>query len=162
MMALLPWVAEAMTCLGVGEIPGVRTSPAIARWLRQLDAWWDNDETPWCGVFTAHCFQVSGVPVPKRWMTARAWADWGVPLVLPVVGCVVVFERGAGGHVGIVVGKTRGGLLMVLGGNQGDKVCIAPFPRGRVLAYRWPTGCRIDERELPVLETAAQPSRNES
>ncbi len=60
-------------------------------------------------------------------------------------GCVVVFERAGGGHVGLVVGETAGGRLLVLGGNQGDAVSVAAFQRERVVAYRWPPG-----RDLPA------------
>jgi hypothetical protein len=43
------------------------------------------------------------------------------------------------------------GDLLILGGNQGDAVNIRAFPRGRVLAYRWPPG-----RELPRFTQLAQ------
>lgn len=50
----------------------------------------------------------------------------------------MVFTRTGGGHVGIVVGETQTGSLLVLGGNQGDSVKISAFERNRVAAYRWP------------------------
>lgn len=146
MIADPTWVVEARRHIGLREIPGAPTAPAISRWLQQLGAWWRDDETPWCGVAVAAWMQAAGVgPLPKFWMRARAWADWGRELREPVHGCVVVFERQGGGHVGLVVGQDPGGNLLVLGGNQGDAVNVRTFPRARALAYRWPPG-----RDLPV------------
>jgi hypothetical protein len=41
------------------------------------------------------------------------------------------------GHVGIVVATDKE-WVYVLGGNQGDSVCIAPYPKTRVLGFRKP------------------------
>jgi hypothetical protein len=73
------------------------------------------------------------------------------------LGCVVVFSRGAGGHVGLVVGRTAHGGLSVLGGNQGDRVCIAAFHTARVLGYRLPPGDRM-YAPLPLVDAAGSPS----
>lgn len=161
------WLLEAYQALGVAEVPGVKTSPVIARWLRRLNAWWFEDETPWCGVFVAHCLARFDFAVPQYWMRARAWLDWGIPLMRPVVGCVVVFERTGGGHVGFVVGQDANGRLLVLGGNQGNKVSIAPFDRSRVLGYRWTDSQKspappLFEGELPVLAANGLSSVNEA
>ena len=120
---------------------GVTTAPAIKRWLLELNAWWEDDETPWCGVACAAWVRAVNLVPPKAWYRALAWASWGVPLAGPVHGCVVVLERmGGGGHVGFVVGRDRRGWLLVLGGNQGDAVSIAAFNPMRVVTYRWPAG----------------------
>jgi hypothetical protein len=92
-----------------------------------------------------------GLTLPKHWYRARAWASWGQALDRPAHGCVVVFERKGGGHVGLCVGEAVNGDLLILGGNQGDAVNIRAFPRGRVLAYRWPPG-----REIPRFTQLAQ------
>lgn len=130
------WLAVARKYLGTTEIPGKETTPQIARWLRELKAWWSDDETPWCGVFVA-AIMGAVEPPPKHWYRAKAWAEWGQP-VAPQTGAVVVFERKGGGHVGLLVGKDQQGRLLVLGGNQGNRVSVAPFDPARVLAYRWP------------------------
>ena len=49
----------------------------------------------------------------------QSYLSWGEKLDRPVLGCVVVFTRDGGGHVGFVVGKSTSGNLLVLGGNQG-------------------------------------------
>lgn len=148
------WLIEARRHVGLREIPGAPTAPTIARWLQGLGAWWRDDETPWCGVAVAAWMQAAGVgPLPKFWMRARAWAEWGQALDRPAHGCVVVFARQGGGHVGLVVGEDAAGNLLVLGGNQGDACNVRAFQRGRVLAYRWPPG-----REMPRFLQLAQGS----
>ena len=161
------WLVVARKALGVAEVPGAKTSAVILQWLQRLRAWWADDETPWCGVFVAQCMDVTGFTVPGNWMRARAWLDWGIRLIRPAVGCVVVFERRGGGHVGFVVGQDAKGRLLVLGGNQGDRVSIVPFEQSRVLGFRWPN----DEKTiaptyfggpLPVLAAGGVSSVNEA
>lgn len=144
------WLDEARRNIGVVEIKGVKHNNVILGWLNKLNAWWHDDETPWCGVFVAHCFQTAGIPVPKFWMRASDWLNWGRPLTAPLYGCVVVFERKGGGHVGFVVGKDGLGNILVLGGNQGDAVNVKAFPASRVTGYRFPEGVAINAALLPV------------
>jgi uncharacterized protein (TIGR02594 family) len=143
------WIAEARKHIGLAEIPGPKNNATIAGWLARLHAWWSDDATPWCGVYVAAVLEPY-FPLPKHWYRARAWLEWGVKLEHPEVGCVVVFERGAAGHVGFVVGRDRQGDLLVLGGNQGDAVSIAAFHRGRVLGYRWPANVELVAASLPL------------
>jgi len=159
------WLDRARAYIGVTETPGKETTPTIAGWLLGLKAWWRDDETPWCGVFVAQCMKESGVALPAAWFRARGWLDWGVPIFAPMVGCVVVFERTGGGHVGLVLGRDTAGRLLVLGGNQGNHVGIAPFDPGRVLGYRWPVGVTMAKvaANLPVLASNGAPtSRSEA
>lgn len=148
------WVAIARTFIGLREIKGPKHSPAIQKWLARLNAWWRDDETPWCGTFCAEVMSQAGIEPPKAWYRALAWADWGSALHRPLYGCIVVFSRAGGGHVGIVVGQDAVGNLQVLGGNQGDAVSIATFKRDRVVAYRWPTGAPLSDG-LPELAAVA-------
>lgn len=146
------WLIEARRHIGLDEIPGAATNSTIARWLIELSAWWRDDETPWCGTFVAHCIEHAGYSVPKYWMRAREWTNWGRALDVPVVGCIVVFERRGGGHVGFVIGTDDCGNLLVLGGNQGNEVSIDAFPRLRAIAYRWPTAVPLFHIDpLPVI-----------
>lgn len=138
-----PWIEEAKKHIGLKEIPGTKNSPVITGWLKVMGAWWNDDETPWCGVFTGYCMKVAKISYPKLYMRASEWANWGMRLDTPVDGCVVVFNRKGGGHVGFVMGQTKDGFLTVLGGNQGNAVTIAKFDRTRVVGYYWP-------KEVPV------------
>lgn len=145
------WVQLARGDIGLREVPGSMTEPRIAKWLGDLKAWWRDDETPWCGTACAAWMRASGAAIPKNWFRAKAWADWGQHLDRPAYGCIVVFERQGGGHVGLVVGEDTSGRLLVLGGNQGDAVNIRAFPRDRAIAYRWPIGW-----PMPAYEQLAQ------
>lgn len=135
----LKWVAEARKHIGLVEIPGKNHNPTIVNWLIKLKAWWQDDETPWCGVFVGHCLAAANRPRPEHWYRAKAYADYGTRLSKPAYGCIAVMSRQGGGHVGFVVGEvSKGGDLLILGGNQGNKVSIARFPRSRITAYVWP------------------------
>jgi uncharacterized protein (TIGR02594 family) len=159
------WLTKARTYLGVIEVPGKQHNPTIIRWLRELRGWWSDDEQPWCGTFVGAVLRETGIPVAKHWYRARDWLNWGVPMVNPVPGCVVVYQRGGGGHVGFVVAEDQRGRLLTLGGNQGNRVSIAPFDRSRVLGYRWPEN-RVTELAaagpLPVVRADGASSAGEA
>lgn len=157
-----PWIIIARRHLGLAEIPGKDTAPTIARWLRDLRAWWTDDETPWCGTFVAACLREAEVSLPRHWYRAKAWLDWGTPIMHPVAGCIVVFERPGGGHVGFVTGRDLRDRLMVLGGNQGNRVSVAPFDPSRVLGYRWPAHLIVPSDPLPLIRSAGAASSNEA
>lgn len=156
------WLQVARRHIGVAEIPGKESAPIITRWLKELGAWWTDDATPWCGVFVAACLSDVGLPKPKHWYRARAYLDYGTALTMPVMGAIVVFERTGGGHVGFTVGRNERGALMVLGGNQGDRVSIAAFDPSRVLGYRWPIGAPYSSRPLDRYAGTYRLSVNES
>ena len=163
-----PWLVTARLSLGLKEIPGKATSPTIAGWLAKLKAPWKDDETPWCGTFVAAVLQSIGFVPVKGWAGARNWLNYGQKLPAPCVGAIVVFWRGKpsgwSGHVGFIVGKDAAGNLMVLGGNQSDKVTIAAFPMSRVLGYRWPPGEPRPDLTipLPVVASDGRVSDNEA
>lgn len=157
-----PWVQAARKYLGVAEIPGKDTAPMISRWLKRLGAWWDEDATPWCGTFVAACLADVSLPRPQHWYRARAYLDYGVQLGAPLLGCLVVFSRSGGGHVGFVVGRDPRARLLVLGGNQRDAVNISPFDTARVLGYRWPPGAPIVTTPPPLIDSSAASSTHEA
>lgn len=117
-----------------------------------------------CGVFVAHCFRTSGMQLPKYWMRAKEWGNgWGTRLNKAVPGCVVVFEREGGGHVGFVLGITKLNELVVLGGNQGNAVNIAKFPMDRVFGFYWPRDYTPTQNTtMPILTVAGGLSVNEA
>jgi uncharacterized protein (TIGR02594 family) len=140
----------AQGLLGGAEIPGPKTAGFIAAMLKGLHAWWGDDETPWCGVFVAHCLKASGLPIAKQWWRARGWVGFGQefslghkPRHIPY-GALVVLERPPSqhsGHVGFLARPTsftNGSGVVLLGGNQDNKVSYARYPIGRVLWWGWP------------------------
>lgn len=155
------WLVIAEQYLGVKEVPGTGDNPVIVGWLTKLNAWWRDDLTPWCGTFVAYCLRESGVKAPAAWYRAKSYLDWGIPLAAPAFGCLVVFTRVGGGHVGFVVGKDAKGRLLVIGGNQSDRVSVAPFDMARVAGYRMPPG-HAPDYNLPLLASTLSSSINEA
>ena len=96
-------------------------------------------QIPWCSSFVCAMMELSDIR-SARTDGAKNWLGWGVELEEPCDGCIVVFTRKGGGHVGIVVGEDDKGNLLVLGGNQGNMVCVKSFSRSRVTGYRYPEG----------------------
>ena len=122
---------------------------------------WERDSTPWCSAFVNWCLRRAGIEgTDSGW--ARSWADWGEPIDPPRPGAIAVWARGRSspeepvvtGHVSFFV-EDRGDVLLVLGGNQSDCVCLKVYPkRGyltdtvqagapvrelyELLGYRWP------------------------
>lgn len=138
------WLKIAETHKGLREIPGPKHSPVILKWLRDLKAWWSEDETPWCGTFVAHCLRDAGLPIPKLWFRAKEWASYG-SLLRPdrlAPGAILVFGRQGGGHVGFYVGEDTGHYF-VLGGNQSNGVNVMKLGKSRLLASRWPAGVPV-------------------
>jgi uncharacterized protein (TIGR02594 family) len=135
------WLKIARSYNGLREVRGPKHNPVILRWLEKLRAWWRDDETPWCGVFVAHCMQEAGLPYPTLYMRAKAWSDYGARLRPQFLapGAILVFDRAGGGHVGFYVGEDAT-HYHVLGGNQANAVNIMRLGKGRLLASRWPKG----------------------
>lgn len=174
----LVWVDEARKLIGTTEIKGVKHNPLIVEmWKvgftatgqahRLTEKVWQNDETAWCGGCMAYVFAKAGLNhhIPKSFPLARSWAMVGTKLTRPAYGCVVVFARNGGGHIGLCVGKDKNGNLMILGGNQADQVNIKPFAISRVIAYRWLGKHALphnDRYNLPVLVSNSKVSTNEA
>jgi uncharacterized protein (TIGR02594 family) len=135
------WLTKAREYIGLREIRGPKHNPTIIRWLERLNAWWRDDETPWCGVFTAAVMQEVGLPYPKLYMRASVWKDYGANLRASHVapGAILVFTRNGGGHVGFYVGEDAT-HYHVLGGNQSDMVNVMRIAKARCTAIRWPRG----------------------
>lgn len=141
----LSWIKIARNYIGTKEIKGSKHNPVIVGfWGRAFKTLKKvvgikDDDTAWCGAFMANVFSEAGLVqhIPNAFAWARSYLTVGTKLDKPAYGCVVVFSRGTGGHVGFVVGKDTTGRLMVLGGNQSDSVNIMAFDTSRVLGYRW-------------------------
>lgn len=159
------WAVEALKHIGQKEVPGVKSNPWILSLWITVTPWLGNDDSKvaWCGAFMRYCFAAASIAAPKTYYRAKDWLTWGVALVTPVRGCVVVFSREGGGHVGIVMGEDAAGNLMVLGGNQGDAVNIKPFAKSRVSGYRWPAGVpKPVSPKLPLIASNGKVSTNEA
>lgn len=138
------WAKIALGELGIAEVKGPKDNPRIVEYHSATSLRASNDEVPWCSSFVNWVMKKVGIKGTNSAL-ARSWLTWGIEVSqkAPKYGSVVVLSRGVGsiaGHVGFYVGKTVGGQIKVLGGNQGDKVSVALFSKSKVLGYRWPKG----------------------
>lgn len=93
--------------------------------------------------FACTCVDEAGYNSPKS-AAARSWLKWGVELDGPRLGCIVVFDRSDpsnpnAAHVAFYAQPSFDTTkILVLGGNQRNRVCVAPYDKEKVLGYRWP------------------------
>lgn len=154
------WIELARRMIGLHEIKGLQNNPEIvAMWKDIKRGGIKDDDTPWCAAFAGAMLERAFIP-SSRFESAASYLKWGTPLGAPVYGCIVVFTRDGGGHVGFVVGKDSADRLLVLGGNQGDQVSIKTFSRDRVSGYRWPAGVPLSS--TPLVIGSAEISRSEA
>lgn len=138
----------AQRFVGTTEVPGVSSNPLVLGMLR-LDAQWPSgDDVAWCSAFANFVAWLLRLPRSKS-LGARSWLTVGRPIALEQAEPgfdVVVFSRGKGkqpdasvidapGHVGFFAG-VEGDSVLSLGGNQGDSVSVARFPKAHVLGVR--------------------------
>lgn len=126
--------------IGVKETPGAAATPRIVEYAKHTSLKATSDEIAWCSSFANFVTDAAGFKGTGS-AAARSWLDWGVPLDKPILGCIVVFKRGAppSGHVAICDHPDiSNGIIRVVGGNQGDSVKVARFPVADVLGYRSP------------------------
>ncbi len=163
-----PWLSIARRYIGIKELKGSGSHPAILGWAVALGgwvaSWFRDDDTPWCAVFANAVLKEAGYPVSgtgAALVRAKSFATYGTPLDTPALGCILVFERTGGGHVGFYVGETLS-HYRVLGGNQGDAVQESWIVKTRCSAMRWPPDApdpTIGRKFLPP--TYETPSENE-
>lgn len=164
-MKELTWIQEARNFIGTTEIAGAKHNPVILGFWKAIGiSWGVTDEIAWCAAFTGAMLKRAGLPYLETGL-ARNYTDFvrqtkaGKKLTKPHYGCIVVMwsgsPTGTQGHIGFCVGVQEGkpDNLMILAGNQGNRVGIDPFSKSKVLAYIWPsiapTALRL---ELPVLK----------
>lgn len=153
-MSTAPWLDLARQLIGLTETPGPGNTPEIVQMWRDIKRGGIKDDaTPWCAAFVGAMLERSGIR-SSRFESAKSYLDWGQLLAVPVPGCVVVFTRQGGGHVGFAVGRDVAGNLLILGGNQGDAVNVRAFPVSRVSGYRWPADRLVPAEPLPTLDPA--------
>jgi hypothetical protein len=80
---------------------------------------------------------VFGKSENERFLWAEAWRAFGARLDKPKLGCVMVFTRNGGGHVGLYEGED-GNDYLIRGGNQSDAVNLMRMPKSKCIAAMWP------------------------
>lgn len=77
----------------------------------------------------------------------------------PIIGAVLIFERGSGGHVVFAIGQNEG-QFYVLGGNQSDAVTVAQIAKSRLLGAPWPATYPPRLQRLPTMTPDEIPLTN--
>lgn len=130
---------------------------ALADYLTTGGANLDPATTAWCAAFVNATLAQTGMQGTGSNM-ARSFLDWGQPVEQPQVGDLAVFSRGDPngpyGHVGFFQGYDENGNILVLGGNQGDAVSVAPYSADRLLGFR--RGNQQGPMSTPQMPTMAQ------
>jgi uncharacterized protein (TIGR02594 family) len=167
-MAEPVWLAKARTYLGLREVPGKNHNPKILDWWRLCRLAFTDDETPWCAGFVGGILEECGIR-STRSGAARSYAGNKDFVKLPkaAAGAIMVHWRGSPkgyqGHVNFVAGKTAGGTLVCIGGNQNDTVSAAPYSEARLIGYYWPRSIPLPtDYKLPVVASNGQPVTSEA
>lgn len=126
-------IAKAELALGIREFPGGADNPRIQLYHATTKGGAAPDETAWCSSFVNYCVEQAGlIGTDSKW--AMDWQSWGIDATAkPAVGDIVVLKRlqggkVEGGHVGFFLSDS-GGIISLLGGNQGNAVSISAYPR---------------------------------
>lgn len=143
----LPKLVEAgLQYLGVKEFPGVANNPIImdmAEGLNVDNIFLDDTKQAWCALFINHLIRVTGKPLVDikkdkfNYLRAKWLLNWGnpVPAGNEMLGDIGVFDRDAGGHVGIIIAESHN-TFVILGGNQSNTVSFTEMQRSRFLGAR--------------------------
>lgn len=130
---------EMLQMYGLKEIVGKENNPQIVAMFKEIGYdWVDDDETAWCSAALNYFCKKLGYERSGK-LDARSWLKMPILVLKPSLGDIVVFWRGSPdgwqGHVGLFIAQDTT-TVWVLGGNQGDMLCIKPYPRDKVLGYR--------------------------
>lgn len=145
------WMAAAWAEIGQREVGGSADNARIRSFFREVGQPPSlHDEVAWCAAFVGACLERAG-HASTRSLMARSYLRWGEKTDDGRFGAIAVLSRGsdpAAGHVGFLVGETEAHVIL-LGGNQGDAVSVAAYPRLRLLGFRWPQAAMSADRSEP-------------
>ena len=157
------WLSWARTEIGIREIVGAQHNPRVLDYWRigRVPLQVNDDETPWCAAFACAAIEAASVRSPRT-PRARGFADSPHTVECDArLGAIVVLSSSRGpasGHVGFLTGIGNGQLIL-LGGNQGNRVCEAPFSASKLVALRWPAngGDWRDYPKAPAISAKGGP-----
>lgn len=129
----------ALAEVGQQEIRGGKHNPRIVEYHQKTSLKAKDDETMWCASFVCWCLEKANIKSPRS-ARAKDFLGWGKVLLVPSVGCIAVFKRDTGGHVGFVAEVPKKGdkKIKILGGNQSNQVKVSSYSLDDLLGYRTP------------------------
>lgn len=125
---------------GLSEVDGPLSNPEILKFFHEIGFTWveDDSQTAWCSAVLNYFAKKYGYERSMQ-LDARSWLKVGTTVLEPKMGDVVVFWRESPdswkGHVAIYINHNTK-YVWCLGGNQGNSISIAAYPRERLLGYR--------------------------
>lgn len=124
---------------GTQEVVGASSNPIILSWAQEvgLEDVYTNDDIAWCGLWMAVIATRAGWSPVHHPLWARNWMQFGNPASTAMLGDILVFSRGSGGHVAVYVGEDNT-TYHILGGNQSNMVNITRRKKNTLLAVRRP------------------------
>jgi uncharacterized protein (TIGR02594 family) len=148
-----PWMKTAMNEIGQKEIPGPKNNLRVMEYHKAAGSFSKGDSEggdAWCAGFVSWVMKQHGYTPPNYAMRALSWKNFGKS-AKPTFGAIGIKERGGGGHVAFVAGRTRDGKsLYVLGGNQNDAVNILRYRRSVWEKFVVPSDYNAKYDILPV------------
>jgi uncharacterized protein (TIGR02594 family) len=165
------WFEAGLQLLNTKEEPGKQDNEQIIDWAHDeggdIAKEYTHDSIPWCGLFANHCLTKAGLKGTETLWALDFAGKWpSVRLAGVAVGAFAPMLRNGGGHIIMIAGKDQHGNIMGLGGNQGDKVSIVPFPVSRLnKGFWWPAGEPLPKTgfsSLPVVTSSGRVSSNEA
>ncbi len=139
------WMDYAWQELGVRETPGPGNNPRVLEYGSHTSLHPGTDEIAWCSSFANWVTLQAGIKGSGS-AAARSWLRWGEACDVPIPGCLPVYSRPplpGSGHVHFFA-ELLGDLVRGVGGNQGNQVKPAGYPKRRLLGYRMPTMAQIE------------------
>jgi len=132
---LLAMLAE----YGMKEVDGIGSNPEIIAMGKDLGFdIADDSTTAWCSLAVNYFAKKCGYEYTGK-LDARSWLKMPIMVLKPTIGDIVVFWRESPsswkGHVGIFIAQDLN-IIYVLGGNQGNSISIAAYPKDQLLGYR--------------------------
>lgn len=157
-----PWLATAIASIGIAEGPGDKIdNPVVLAMAKtcggMIAKTYVHDSIAWCKMFVEYCLAKNGLHGNDT-LGALDSAKIGIKLAGAAFGAIACKKRTGGGHTFIIAGKDKNGLLVAVGGNQGDRVSRATFKLSEIVSFNWPNGYPLPEKtgmaSLPVVDSA--------
>lgn len=134
----------AHTLIGISELSGDNDNPLIVAMIQTCHPFNPlintHDEVPWCSAFPNFIHKLLSLPRTHS-LAAKSWLEIGVSISLAYAmpdSDLVILHRTdnlALGHVGYFAGVHEDKVL-VLGGNQDNKISISSYPISRIAGIR--------------------------
>jgi len=132
-------LSEFLSHYGLKELEGADSNPEILQMATDLGFDMEDDSTTaWCSLAMNYYAKKCGYEITGS-LAARSWLQMPIVVLKPTLGDVVILWRGSPdswqGHVALFI-NWDSKYVWLLGGNQGNSISIAAYPRDRVLGIR--------------------------